>query len=343
MARWEARDVETVCRKRLEMLTPGFFDNSQPLEIDGFSRQDEIVPRQIVYPPRGLTAGDWYRRFATRLLDAVDGHRRFPVYRSGHGEFLFCLGRREWPQGSMARVRSAASRLVWGVRYLSTFYTGTPAYGRETYRQWQLPGLRRQVAKYLRYVAENGSLCMYFSDRDTVDHRRQAEYVAWLTDHGVRLHDENYGHVYFIYGICNGPLKYRLFADRRVLVVSSGGKEREDAVRASLRRLGSAEMRWASVSRSHALLDKVSVPAGFDPDICLIGAGIGAARVLFDLQHLECPTIDAGYVIDVLEKPELARERIYCVPDEEWEKTFGLGEPPWTSNFAKSDKPKATG
>jgi hypothetical protein len=51
--------------------------------------------------------------------------------------------------------------------------------------------------------------------------------------------------------------------------------------------------------------------------LVLIGAGVGSANIINQLTSLNAICIDAGHALDCFSKPELRKERICLLPDEE--------------------------
>lgn len=308
--------------------------NRQRIALPGFARQDAIVTRQIVFPPTGTTVQQWFENFRTRFEQALDRHEWLPIYRASHGEFSFVSGRREIPAVGAGFLRYCLSRIYRVVRFQSTFYSsGTPGHGYETYKQWELPRLRRALARYVKMIGDEGVICYYFSDRDTFPLREQQRFAEWVARAGSALRPENYGHIYFVYALFQGEKWQRYFRGRKVLVISSDQPERTAAWRKVLLEIGVVECRFVAISGSHSMRDHVEVPRDFQPDLCIIGAGVGAANVLWQLRGMKCPCVDAGFVLDTLAFPHKKKQRIYCINDQEWDAYYGPQAPVWAAKF----------
>lgn len=63
------------------------------------------------------------------------------------------------------------------------------------------------------------------------------------------------------------------------------------------------------------VIDKSKLPD--DVDLVLIGAGIGSANIINQLNHLNALCIDAGHSLDCISRPQLRVERICLLPDSE--------------------------
>jgi len=280
-----------------------------------------------------MDAGDWHDQFVRRFEDALEKHTWLPIYRASHGEFSFVSGRREVPRSIRERLRYYVSRVYRVLRFQSTFYSGTPGYGYETYKQWELPRLRRKLAQQIKSITEEGVVCYYFSDRDTFPLTEQQDFANWVVHAGGSLQAHNYGHIYFVYGLFHRDGWEKYFEGKRLLIVSSDQPERTSALKEVLLRLKVKSWRFIPISRSHSMRDTIECPSDYDPDLCIVGAGVGAANVIWQLRGLSCPCVDAGFVLDTLAFPAVKKQRIYCINDEEWNKCYDAETPKWAPKF----------
>ncbi|HEX6037527.1 hypothetical protein [Longimicrobium sp.] len=292
----------------------------------GFERHRELSARlgdrTRVYAFRDEDCRDWYRRFAADVLRAVDEHRYLPVYRMADGEFSFALGppeeflpwRRLGPRRALKRVLAT----VTGRR--GRHASGSPNYRvNETYSRDERQSLLRRYAADLAFIARHGYLALGLDD---------SPFFApfhpfienWLDGAGVHLHAGNYVHFYAVYALLNGPDGDRLLRGRRVLVVNHLPPERRAVLDAALRARGAADVRFLPISRDKAMLETLDPGAVDGPvDLALVGAGVGAANVLRQLEPLGAPCIDAGFALDLMAQPEMRWDRPYCVPDGEFD------------------------
>lgn len=310
--------------------------NRRRLSIPGYQRQESVVTRQVVFPPGGLSSSEWYRQFEKRFMKALRDGIFLPVFRSSHGEYSFVTGAREWPHCFRPRMRSLAGHLFRCIKFQSTFYSsGLPGYC-ETYPWWMMDRLRREFVRHLKMISAQGVHCMYLSDRDSYPAKLHRRFLGWMNKNGITTDESNYGHIYFVYALFNGAHMPEIITGRRVLVITSNMGQRTQSLLAQLEARGVKSVHYLAISSNHSMLDKIDVPRGFDPELCLIGAGVGASNILSQLQHLRCPCVDAGYVLDAMSDRQLKRQRIYCVNDDEWAEYYGEETPVWAEKF--SDK-----
>lgn len=264
---------------------------------------------------------DWYRRFAADVLAAVDERRFLPVYRMGDGEFSFALGPVE-ERLPLRRLRPrqlarAALNALTGRR--GGHRSGSPGYGWEVYSPRERRALLDGYAADLRFVAERGYLALALSDSPLYA-AWVGEVLDWLDARGIPLHGGNYQHVYAVYALMHGPARDRLLCGRRVLVVNHADAARQAAIARALAAAGAAGTRFLPISRDKAMLERLDLRGLIGAvDLALVGAGVGAANVLRQLEPLGVPALDVGFALDVLAEPALRWRRPYCVPDEEFD------------------------
>lgn len=295
------------------------------LHYPGFDRVREISDllgsRVRVY---AFDEGDcraWYRRFADDVVAAADEHRYLPLYRMGDGEFSFALGSAEemLPLHRLRPRQVARRAWKWATGRRGEHRSGSPGYGWEVYTPAERRSLLDGYAADLAFIARHGYLALAL-DESPLYARFLPRLLDWFDAHGIHLHGGNYQHVYAVYALLHGPDRDRLLRGRRVLVVNHADAARRAAVTGRLLEAGAAEVRWIGIARSRAMLERIDpAAAGGGVDLALVGAGVGASRVVAQLADLRCPVLDVGFALDVLAEPELRWSRPFCVPDGEME------------------------
>ncbi|WP_420126725.1 hypothetical protein [Longimicrobium sp.] len=264
---------------------------------------------------------EWYRRFVDEVLAAVAERRYLPVYRMADGEYSFVLGpaeeqlplRRLRPRQLARRVLNRVLGRRGGHR------SGSHGYGWEVYTPRERRALLDAYAADLRLVADRGYLALAMGDSGLSDPWMPG-ILDWLDARGVRLHAGNYQHMYAVYALMNGPDRERLLRGRRVLVVNHADAARQAAIGDALATAGAVGARFISISREKAMLERLDPRALRDPvDLVLVGAGVGAANVLRQLEPLGVPALDVGFALDIMAQPELRWRRPFCVPDDEFD------------------------
>ncbi|HEX6913062.1 MAG TPA: hypothetical protein VF142_21815 [Longimicrobium sp.] len=292
------------------------------LHYPGFDRVRELSDvlgiRARVYAFGDGDCREWYRRFADDVIAAADEHRYLPLYRMGDGEFSFALGAAEemLPLHRL-RPRQVAKRAwKWATGRRGEHRSGSPGYGWEVYTPAERRALLGQYGRDLAFIARHGYLALAL-DESPLYARFLPRLLDWFDAHGVHLHAGNYQHVYAVYALLHGPDRDRLLRGRRIVVVNHADEARREAVTRGLRGSGAADVQWIGIGRSRAMLERID-PASVDrqADLALVGAGVGASRVVAQLGDLRCPVLDVGFALDVLADPELRWNRPFCVADE---------------------------
>lgn len=311
------------------------FDYPQPLTLPGFLKQETFVDKHIVYPPENIPVHEWYADFKERFFDALDNGKKFPVFRSSHGEIGFVTGKMGAPKGGFrTKLRFFVSRVYRIFYFQSLFYSsGVPGHGYETYKQWTLPRLRKKFAVQMKWIAENGMLCMYFADRGAYTLSHQKAYLKWLNQKGIYLNKHNYGHFYFVYALLNGLDRDKIFSAKKILVVSSDQPARTKPLIDNLLKMGAISVNFMAISPGNSMEDIIQL-SHTDYDLCIVGAGVGAANVIYQLRELNCPVIDAGFFIDQIAYPDKVKPRIYTVNDNLWEQYYPNNNPEWRRIFS---------
>lgn len=295
------------------------------LHYPGFDRMREIsdllFPRVRVFAFEQADCRAWYRRFADDVFRALDESRYLPVYRMGDGEFAFALGPADefLPLHRLGPRRALKRAWKWATGRLGEHRSGASGYGWEVYSPAERRALLERYAADLAFVAQRGYLALGLDDSELF-----APYHPfiqdWLDGAGVHLHAGNYQHFYVVYALLNGPDRERLLQGRSVLVVNHLSDGRRDIVEAALRAAGAARVQFLGISRDKAMFETLDLGAVRRPvDLALVGAGVGAANVLRQLEPLAAVSLDAGFVLDILAQPEMRWNRPFCVPDAEFD------------------------
>ncbi|MFL5582914.1 MAG: hypothetical protein ACJ8AO_21315 [Gemmatimonadaceae bacterium] len=293
------------------------------LRIPGFLRS--VPPgrvRQITFRERPVDA--WFDEFVERVVGAI-GRHYLPVFRISDGEFTFSVGSRipyPPPGGNpvLHYAREVLSYLRW--RRFDTFLSGAPGHDLERYRGAEWRRLRAVYTAQLRELARTGLLAVNLvRTPERFGERHHAAFLEWMDRARIPVTEQNCYPFYFVYGLLNSSLRRRVYAGRRLLVVTSLTPAKQQAIESGLRAAGAASVQFRSVSGTRAMCDTVDL-SGVEPpiDVVLIGAGVGAANVLTQVRQFGTLAIDAGHCLDLLAAPEVAGQRDYTLPDEELER-----------------------
>lgn len=297
------------------------------LKLPGFSRFCSIgVPEldapATVLAPAGKDVTEWFDSFVNRVESAIRTRTHLPIYRMGDGEYSILVGAQ---LGALASARRLAGRILRG---RPAHRSGDAVYGFEEYTARELVVVRSLLVQHLSRISRDGILAMALHPRNP----GFAKFIAPVLDRfdslSIALTERNYAPFYFVYALLCGIRRRNLFEGRHVLTVTGDSPGKFDALRNGLRALGVASAEFLPCHGSKAMLGELDLSRVVrQPDIVLVGAGIGSASVLNQLVPLETVCIDAGYCLTVISRPEVPR-RAYALPDEEFDRATLADIPP---------------
>lgn len=290
------------------------------LSIPGFESDNSTHPTlQYVFTARDCSS--WFNDYQDYLLNRI-GNGYYPVFRFSDGECYFCLGYRIPPPqpGVFPPYHYVKTWLSAYFKYrcYSTFWSGTPDSGFEKYSGKDWYSLRDKFASSLRKIAEKGSIAACFCRHDTpsmIDCYIPNVY-DWFDTNDVVLSGKNYVPFYFIYGMLLGPNKRKFLDGRSILVITCLDEKKANGIRDYLELHGAKSVDFIGISRSASMVEKIKLkPEHSKTDLVLIGAGVGAANILLQVEPLNAISIDAGFVLDCYSDPVFIGRRVYSKPD----------------------------
>ena len=287
--------------------------------LPNFERHYELGA-PFVLSFRDVDCRGWHQEFSERIISAAGCGRYLPVFRVSHGEFIMAVGRQK-PQDPtlQERFRFIFHEARRKVGLVPRFRSGSADNSYETFAEHEMGHARAVYLESLVAIARDGLLAAALHlTRGFVEYI--PKYLRWLELNGVLLHQANYMPFYSVYALLCGPEHTPLLKGRRVLVITSFSPGKQKAVEERLASIGAASIQCYPVSPTKAMFETVDLSKVKGPvDVVLVGAGVGAARILAQMRPLGAVTIDAGFGIDALAFPEKRWRRPFCVPDAEFE------------------------
>jgi len=284
------------------------------LHLRGFYKS---VPERSVMQLsfKDVSGQDWFEQFISEIYNAIRSYF-LPIYRMADGEFIFCVGRRAaFPPCNLYGISAFAWKVRENISLIIQRGGARTCWG-ESYDSMDRNQLMQHYCECLRIIASSGKLALHFVRSPS---RFSEQYIdpmlKWLHQQNVNLTEDNYTSFYFVYALLCGPESYRLFKGRNVLIITHANSEKRSRLTSSLHLRGASNVQFITVSRDQALLDKIDV-SNLDvlPDVVLVGAGIGSANIIVQLQSLNTVCIDAGICIEIL-ADESRRGRLFTEPD----------------------------
>jgi hypothetical protein len=269
-----------------------------------------------------VKAAVWDEEFKSRIRSAI-GREFLPIYRMADGEFIFCVGERMYrPHGAVLDKRVIWRMLRGAVRKVINRGSeqGLLTCWGENYRAEERIRLLPDYVLYLRRIAEKGILAIHFVEMPNWVFGKEyfVPVCDWFDEHKITLNVENYAPFHFVYALLAEAHLNGLFKGLTVAVVTHISEVRVRGIERGLRELGANEVIFLPISDSQAMTDRI---AGLDDcvefDLALVGAGVGAANILCQLEPYATVCIDAGFFLETLIEPGRRGERSFTRTDQE--------------------------
>ncbi len=260
--------------------------------------------------PTLITGNEWYQIFRKRALASM-GKTWFPVYRMADGEFSFCVG---WRPSYGYSIRSIARRIAWKFGLYNAAEHATC--WNEKYTTSERAALMPKYIADLRRISQQGCLAMFLGKCENTNFDQyKNELCSWLDNNQVELTTNNYLPFFFVLHFLTSQGWQEIYSGRRILVVTSIEKQRQQAIRLRLEGWGAKSVQFLTISPHRALFEIINVADIGEVDIALVGAGIGSANILCQLEPLQTLCLDVGAYINALENPKFLPHGTFVVPE----------------------------
>jgi hypothetical protein len=276
----------------------------------------------VTFSPVQTETEAWFKDFSKNVTEAV-GKAYLPVCRMSDGEFRTLLGDRTLDSLHPFPVRirhwlGYFKRKLFAKRV--TFATRSNCSSGDYSRQ-EVKLLAKRYGECLAELASKGVLAIHLSYGNwPFQEHFFPSFKRWLRRQSFELTLKNYIPFYFVYALVRGPARRELLRNRRVLLVTGANVEKRVRIEKSLREEGAAEIFWCPISSSRSFYDKIDVsPWVGKVDVAFVGAGVGKPAILLQLEPLQVPALDVGFIFEVWADPEVRWERAVCVTDAEYD------------------------
>lgn len=289
------------------------FEKPLTLNIPGFKKHEEVWGG--CYPPNKISSLDWFKKFKEKIDYQINKKEFFPLFRLSDGEFIFILGRKFKQYSFPINIYYFLNHIKRTLYYRSTFYSSGRKGYCETYNYFKLNKLRSTFINQLKNISLKGVLCPNFSPH-ILTQPYQEDFTNFLSLNNINLNEKNYFQFYFVPGYFMGQEINTVYRDKRILIFTSDMNLRNENLKKNLIKFGAKKVDFYKTSLNTPMLDIIELNKVEDqPDIVLIGAGVGAVNILNQIEDLKCISIDCGFVVDALSDFNLAKKRPYYVND----------------------------
>ncbi len=243
------------------------------------------------------SAEEWYKEFVNYISNSI-GKYYLPIYRMADGEFQFLINK---PSSILKGLLTPKKfkRTCWG----------------ENYSFGEYLKYSKKYIEQLKEISKNGILAPHFVvEKNKVGY---ADYIQPIlkifTKNDIVLNDKNYFPFYFVYALLSKHEKFNLFNGKRILVITSYNYEKKKKLESFFKSCFVDSASFYNISPTKAMFEKIEKERinKDEIDIILVGAGIGAANIINQLNFISTPCIDAGIMLEVYANPKLKGNRIF--------------------------------
>jgi hypothetical protein len=288
-----------------------------PFEVPEYGQHAH--PSWTAWAPEAIDSAEWYAQFKSDVLAAV-GKRFLPVVRLADGEFSFLFGETaanpRWPLWRRLRHNVIQFYRRHILRRNFVFKTRNACVS-ANYTQQEWAQARVQYAVNLKWISQKGYLApqLAFFERPTME-QFQRDFFKWIADDRVDLNLSNLCQFYYVYALFLTDERPEIIEGNRVLVVHGAVDERKDKIIHALNVQGAKSFGWLSISNDRSLFDQLDVKEYIGQyDLVVLGAGVGKPHIIRQLEPLQIPVLDIGYVFEIWIDPECRFKRPFCCSD----------------------------
>jgi hypothetical protein len=280
--------------------------------IDKF--KNEIDESSKTLSVEDIDCNIWYENFVQLLVNKINSKTYFPICRFSDGEYLFIFDE-PFPKLSFNIFHFILEFSKFIKSRILNFKAGMSGiYQSGSYNIQEKKLIRNLYYSKIKYLSEKGIIALHLSYGEV---KFQEKYFDSLKINfekkNIVINKNNYFPFYFVYAAfsCDDVLK--ILDKRSVLIVTSAYEQKKNSVNKSLFKLGVKDIFWTDISKDRSIYDKINITEFVGKvDIVLIAAGIGKVFLFDQLEELNVPCIDIGFIIEVWNNPENGHKRPLC-------------------------------
>jgi len=253
--------------------------------------------------------------FYSTLLKALDDKEHFPIIRIADGEFQFLLGKNEF---NMRKPKFMLIKNLLGELYRKVFgfkfEAKSRTYTSGVYAKSDFKDVKDKYADCLKYIANNGIVALYTIIKPGFyTEQYLPKLFRFFGKNQIFLNEKNYVPFYFIYIVLTNKRYANIYDGKKIHLITSFDNKRKNKIESTLFALGVKSITWTQISRDRSLFDNIDTnKISFNTDIVFVGAGVGKVNIFNQLKSFPSLIIDAGYIFETWQNPNLRLERDYC-------------------------------
>ena len=264
---------------------------------------------------------DLYLQFIETLISKI-GNEYFPVVRLSDGEYKFLLGN----INPFFYKKSYFKAFIYFIyNYFNSnrdFVAKTKGiYSSGKYKKAEVDSTKEIIKNQIKKISENGILALHLTfGKKTFQEYYHYPLYMWLIKNKINIDANNYYPFYFIYAFLRSKFAYKIFQNKNILIIHSAINNKKNNIIKTLNEYKPKKIQWHNISVNRSLFDKIEIRNEYyDCDLILVGAGIGKFNIISQLEILNRPCIDAGFIFEVWSNNDNKWKRAYVVNDEEWD------------------------
>ena len=281
----------------------------------------EILGANLAYYYEGISCELWYSNFIKTVTYALQHKKYLPIYRMGDGEYNFLLGKDSLDLTDYAKLnkKEKIRKFVRKISKTTVHKSGVLKDGIEKYSKEEIQKNHKKYVDDLTFISKKGILACGLDNGDLYG-RYSPRVIEFFDKNKIELHKDNYVHVYHIYAFFSSPIGLQIMKNKNILIINSQLNERKNKYLKALEKKEIKNIYFYEISAQKSMLeviDKNKIPK--DLDLILIGAGIGAANIIRQLEFTNIPCIDVGAVLTNYLDPSRKNERPFMTTDDEFD------------------------
>lgn len=284
-----------------------------PFYLDGFYNNEVTGSTLSV---KDIDCNEWFKEFC-ELINSLIGEKYFPVCRLSDGEYTFICG-------SQPPIKSNIISQLFSVTYYyikSIFSNGDlnaatrKGVSSGNYNKDEIEKNIITYLKNLKDISNTGILALHLTySNNPFQERFHFALNKTFRKNNIQITNDNYYPFYFVYAYLLTDSFLDRIKNKNILIITGSNEEKIIKVKQYFKNIEVNSIEFYKISPNKSLYDTIEIDSIVNKniDICFVAAGIGKPNILVQLEPLNCPCIDVGFMYEVWANPELGYNRPWC-------------------------------
>ena len=301
--------IKKIFKYEIDFFVPGFEKNYP-------------IGRSKVFSIKNIKSDIWYNEFVNKVEQSIKNKVFMPICRMSDGEFHFALGepKLDVRLNIFQRIRMRLSMIkekFFLKGGIGPFTVGHYHSGRYSAEEWQ--EAKKRYPKLINKIAKKGIVAWHLNYEQKPFHERYFPNLSnWILKNKIKIDEKNYYPFYFVYALLTGNEKKILFKNRNILIINGADGSKKKKIIDGISKNNPKKVYYKKISSDRSLYDKISIDKFIGKvDFVIIGAGIGKPNIMVQLEKLNVPCIDAGFIFEVWANTN-KWNRSFCISDDDF-------------------------